>query len=434
MVLLLGRMAVQAQSREQSFLKRYDLSTTVINPDTAPTDEIYSWWTETAKKEWINYDNEPMEDAWLHRPEPLGFRGNNFQRFYIHFDTVYKVSPTVYQMKARSRCKDEICYIHGRILVDSVTVDECDVGDDFIKNLTECGTVYAHYEMEASVGSMPVARLLGRSSYGYLVHNDSVYYDAMMIVADGYSNNQYAGKWVDLVTNDTLTCNWGDFRIPESNGLDGGCGLFSPHEKYYDFGWKPYLDWNRHAYISDPLCTYYDFLYSFDEDWWKYEAEPDGKVPKVEGHYDYAHAFNYDLNGAHLEVHETGTMDFDHGGSALDSARQVYTATMEDGCEVTFVFNYVSPSRWRLEGEDFYFAGVKETFRMELMETDAGKCDPIRAEKLAQEIIKVISGSCDYEYKFHLDTLTDQKLQWSFIYRDGHSDTWEFYREVLHQK
>ena len=57
MVLLLGRMAVQAQSHEQSFLKRYDLSTTVINPDTAPTDEIYSWWTETAKKEWINYDN-----------------------------------------------------------------------------------------------------------------------------------------------------------------------------------------------------------------------------------------------------------------------------------------------------------------------------------------------------------------------------------------
>ena len=61
MVLLLGRMAVQAQSHEQSFLKRYDLSTTVINPDTAPTDEIYSWWTETAKKEWINYDNEPMD-------------------------------------------------------------------------------------------------------------------------------------------------------------------------------------------------------------------------------------------------------------------------------------------------------------------------------------------------------------------------------------
>lgn len=154
---------------------------------------------------------------------------------------------------------------------------------------------------------------------------------------------------------------------------------------------------------------------------------------QVEGHYTYEHAFNYDLKGAHLDVHETGTMDFAHDGSALDSARQVYTATMEDGCKVTFVFNYISPSRWRLEDEDFYFAGIKESFRMELIVTDAGDCDPVHAEKLAQEIIKVISGSCDYEYKFHLDTLTTQKLQWSFTYRDGHSDTWEFYRDLSMQ-
>lgn len=80
---------------------------------------------------------------------------------------------------------------------------------------------------------------------------------------------------------------------------------------------------------------------------------------KVPGHYTYEHAFEYNLDGAHLDVHETGTMDFYPDGTALDSARQVYTATMEDGCQVTFVFNYVSPSHWRLEGEDFYFAGAR---------------------------------------------------------------------------
>ena len=143
----------------------------------------------------------------------------------------------------------------------------------------------------------------------------------------------------------------------------------------------------------------------------------------VLGHYTYQHAFDYDLDGAHLDVHETGTMDFHPDGTALDSARQVYTATLQDGTTVTYVFNYVSPSKWRLEGEDFYFAGIKESFRMELVESDKEKED-----ELAQEILKVISGSIDYEYKFHLDTLTDHKLQWSFTYRDGHSDTWEFYR------
>lgn len=150
---------------------------------------------------------------------------------------------------------------------------------------------------------------------------------------------------------------------------------------------------------------------------------------QVEGHYTYEHAFNYDLMKCHLDVHETGTMDFASDGSALDSARQVYTATMEDSSKVIYVFNYVSPSRWRLEGDDFHFFGIKESFRMELMNTDAGDCDPERADKLAQEIVRVISGSCDYKYKFHLDTLTEKKMQWSFTYRDGHSDTWEFYRE-----
>lgn len=144
---------------------------------------------------------------------------------------------------------------------------------------------------------------------------------------------------------------------------------------------------------------------------------------EVPGHYTYLHAFAYDLHGNHLDVYETGTMDFHPDGTALDSARQVYTATLQDGTTVTYVFNYVSPSKWRLEGENFYFAGIKESFRMELVESDKEKED-----ELAQEIIKVISGSIDYEYKFHLDTLTDHKLQWSFTYRDGHSDTWEFYR------
>ncbi len=145
-------------------------------------------------------------------------------------------------------------------------------------------------------------------------------------------------------------------------------------------------------------------------------------APQVEGHYTYEHAFNYDMDGYHLDVHETGTMDFYADGSALDSARQVYVATSDDGDTTTWVYNYISPSQWRLEGEDFYFAGVKETFRMEVTEED-------HESELAQKIIDTYSGSIDHEYKFHLDTLTATCLQWSFTYRDGHSDTWVFHRE-----
>lgn len=148
------------------------------------------------------------------------------------------------------------------------------------------------------------------------------------------------------------------------------------------------------------------------------------------GHYTYFHAFDYDLHGDHLDVHESGYMDFLPDGTALDSASQMYSATLKEGGTVTYVFLYVSPSQWRLDSTDLYFSGIKDKFRMELVDFTASGCDSARALDLAQEIVKVVSGSIDYQYKFHIDSLTDKKLQWSYTYRDGHTDVWKFYREV----
>lgn len=150
------------------------------------------------------------------------------------------------------------------------------------------------------------------------------------------------------------------------------------------------------------------------------------KTPQVEGHYTYEHAFNYDMEGNHFDVNETGTMDFYADGSALDSARQVYNVTLADGDTVMWVYNYISPSRWRVEGDTLFFVGVKEGFRMDVMESEKLKVDCV---ELAQKIANTYSSGIEYEYKFHIDTLTAEKLQWSFTYRDGHSDTWQFYRK-----
>jgi hypothetical protein len=153
------------------------------------------------------------------------------------------------------------------------------------------------------------------------------------------------------------------------------------------------------------------------------------KAPQVEGNYTYEHAFSYDMEGNHFDVSETGTMDFYADGTALDSARQVYTVTLADGDTVTWVYNYISPSRWRVDGDTLFFAGVKEGFRMEVIENENQNQNENENIELAQKIIGMYSNSIDYEYQFHLDTLTKEKLQWSFTYRDGHSDTWQFYRK-----
>lgn len=147
---------------------------------------------------------------------------------------------------------------------------------------------------------------------------------------------------------------------------------------------------------------------------------PTHKSPQVEGHYTYGHAFSYDMDGNHFEVSETGTMDFRADGTALDSARQVYTAILASGDTATWTYNYISPSRWHLEGDTLFFAGVKEGFSMEVVEGEA--------TELTRQIADTYHRSIDYEYHFHLDTLTDKELRWSFTYRDGHSDTWKFYR------
>ena len=158
-------------------------------------------------------------------------------------------------------------------------------------------------------------------------------------------------------------------------------------------------------------------------------AEPMGE-PTVVGHYKYQHAFEYSIDSNRIEVQEEGTMDFYEDGSALDSARQVYFITLPDSCHAKVVFDYVSPSRWQLEGDTLHFAGLKEKFRMEPTKTFVYMDHEVETYTLIAKIIKLVTGSIDYEYHFHLDSLTAEKMQWSFVYKDGHSDTWEFYREL----
>ena len=148
---------------------------------------------------------------------------------------------------------------------------------------------------------------------------------------------------------------------------------------------------------------------------------------KVDGHYTYQHGWNYDIAEGHIDVHETGTMDFYPDGSALDSANQVYRVTLNEGGTVTWVFNYVSPGWWRVEGEDFYSSGDADSFRMELLEAKGDGCG--EELELAERIVKKVSGSIGRETKFHLASLTKEELVWSYTYKDGHTDTWEFYRD-----
>ena len=76
----------------------------------------------------------------------------------------------------------------------------------------------------------------------YLDKGGALHYDDLDAVADGYSNNQFAGMWRSYSGNIVNPCHWGDERIPLAGDLDRGTGEFFPDEKYHANGWKNYVE------------------------------------------------------------------------------------------------------------------------------------------------------------------------------------------------
>ena len=58
-------------------------------------------------------------DPWDTFPEPFGFIGSNYQRFYIHYTSVTKnpSNPYQYLVKGKTRVKNNICSFTGTITV-----------------------------------------------------------------------------------------------------------------------------------------------------------------------------------------------------------------------------------------------------------------------------------------------------------------------------
>lgn len=164
------------------------------------------------------------------------------------------------------------------------------------------------------------------------------------------------------------------------------------------------------------------------------------KAAEIEGHYAYEHRWSYDLDGWHITVHETGTMDFYDDGAALDSAVQVYEFTLlNSGCKASRPYLYFSPSRWRVDGDDFYFSGIKEssfiTWDAEVLwNIDYYTDSCLSGEELktmrdlAERIFKNVITNIDKETKFHYSKPSKNVLVWTYTYSDGHSDTWKFRR------
>ncbi|MGC3943803.1 MAG: hypothetical protein QM762_04550 [Chryseolinea sp.] len=177
------------------------------------------------------------------RLEPIGYIDPDYQRFQIHVSSISKSKsdPYVYLITGKTKVKTNICSFKGTITIISADYDSSSLMTDLGFPKYKQGWIIGLVHIEEDKTQNGSGVINGEmSSDIYFDAKDQIHYNALMLVADGFCNNQVEATWTSYRTGKTKRCNWGDFRIPDSRDLDFGSGLFSVNPKYSQNGWNDF--------------------------------------------------------------------------------------------------------------------------------------------------------------------------------------------------
>lgn len=182
------------------------------------------------------------------RPEPLGYIGTNKQRFYIHFTSIQQSEiANIYKVKGKSKVKSNICDFEGQFVINDYQEFTRDYheGADYVINpkTFRTGVITGTYELKEDPKQKFAGTFQGVFTSSFFIDEQGkIDYCVAEIFSDNFINNQFEGTWTTYTSNNSKVCNWGDFRIPKSDGLDMGAGGFSPSDSYLKYGWQTYRD------------------------------------------------------------------------------------------------------------------------------------------------------------------------------------------------
>lgn len=199
-------------------------------------------------------------------PDPIGFIGPNYQRFYIHYTSVQRdaANPCVYHMAGKTRVKTNVCPFTGTITVLKARLYK--EPNTFFPQYREGELTcrVALTEDRRQPGSGTIRGTLTTSFY--LDKQGQPQYNLLGIYADLFSNNECTATWTSYASHQTKTCNWGDFFIPQAGPLNVGLTEFQIAPKYRANGWQTY----QGAMVStanDPATK--KALAEENRPWWK---------------------------------------------------------------------------------------------------------------------------------------------------------------------
>ena len=155
------------------------------------------------------------------RPEPTGFIDSSHAPFYIHLLTVYKSNenPFLYYAYGKAMAYGAVMTVEG-----TFTVKEAKLYEENTNPKYRQGYVTGEYDLRETVkekkGDTQAGELSGHFRTNFLWEDQyDVYYDALGIANDSFSNNQFEGSWIGAGGMEKL-CNWGDFKAPGQNASD----------------------------------------------------------------------------------------------------------------------------------------------------------------------------------------------------------------------
>lgn len=180
-------------------------------------------------------------------PEPLGYIGENYQRFYIHYTSVTKSknNPYTYKVYGKTKVKDNICSFSGTITILNAKLYKESDDPRYKQGSVVCRVTFFEDSTKKTSGYIQ-GKL--KSDF-YIDRKGRIYYDALMFAADGYYNNQCEATWTSYKTHKSKKCNWGDIRMPNSKPLDSGTGDVVINEKFVKNGWENFVA----AYSADEI-------------------------------------------------------------------------------------------------------------------------------------------------------------------------------------
>lgn len=197
----------------------------------------------------------------------VGIIGAEYERIRIKFLEVLKTDSDTYTVKGKSLRNNLVRDFSGTIKLSQInTFKKHHLGVDNLyadSNILAQGVLIAKYRFEESK-KQPEGGMFEGTLYTkwYLDSSNRIQYDQIQSVADSYMNNAFIGTWTSYKTRLTLSCNWGDFRVPLANqDFDVGAGEFSPSDKYIDKGWEIY----QKAWLYGDLEARKSEL----SEWWK---------------------------------------------------------------------------------------------------------------------------------------------------------------------